>query len=194
MLCNSVDIHAWNDWKLHIFLDWHAIDCNEGSSVHVYLHGAALICTQPSHLVPTLVCLVPRVYNAVHQEPQPFCQADTRFQLVCLPIFLTSALGACSEWVVLGNVSMVHDPTWPRLLVLRCRVASDDKPLQLHKVLCRVLCNVFVLPLMTCSYSRQAVLHQLALFTLAHRQQQTSLHQFWWQTVLKSWAFATPVH
>ena len=34
----------------HIFLDQHAIDCNAGKSVHVYLRGAALICEQLSHL------------------------------------------------------------------------------------------------------------------------------------------------
>lgn len=64
-----------------------------------------------SHLVPTLAYLVPRVDNSVRQEPQPFCQADTLFRLACLPIFLTSALGACSERVVLENVSVVHGPT-----------------------------------------------------------------------------------
>ena len=62
-----------------IFLDRHAIDCNAGNSVHVYLRGAALISTRLSHLVPTLAYLVPRVDNSMCQEPQPFCQADTRF-------------------------------------------------------------------------------------------------------------------
>ena len=95
----------------HIFLDRHAIDCNAGKSVHVYLHGAVLICAQLSHLVPTLAYLVPWVYDSVHQEPQPFCQADTQFRLACLRVFLTSVLGACSEQVVLENVSVVHDPT-----------------------------------------------------------------------------------
>ena len=153
-----------------------------------------LICARLSHLVPTLAYLVTRVYNSVRQEPQPFCQADTQFWLACLPIFFTSALGACSERVVLKNVSVVHDPTWPRLFFLRCRVASDGRPLQLRKALCHVLRNFSVLPLMTCSCSRQAVLYHLALFMLACRQQQTSLHQFQWQTVSKSRAFATPVH
>ena len=79
-------------------------------SEHVYLCGAALICTPLSHLVPTLAYLVPRVYDSVYQEPQPFCQADTQFLLACLPVFLASMLGACSERVVLGNVLVVHDP------------------------------------------------------------------------------------
>ena len=109
--CDNVDIRAWNDLRLRIFLDRHAIDCNAGKAVHVYLCGAAQICVRLSHLVPTLAYLVPRVDDSVHQEPQPFCQADTRFRLACLPIFLTSALGACSERVVLGNVLVVHDPT-----------------------------------------------------------------------------------
>ena len=95
----------------HIFLDQHAIDCNVGKSVHVYLCGAAQICTRLSHLVPTLAYLVPRVDDSVRQELQPFSQAGTQFQLVCLPIFLTSALDACSERVVLENVSVVHGPT-----------------------------------------------------------------------------------
>ena len=93
------------------FLDRHAIDCNVGKSVHVYLRGAALICMRFSHLVPTLAYLVPRVNDSVRQEPQPFCQADTQFRLACLLVFLTSTLGACSERVASGNVSVVHDPT-----------------------------------------------------------------------------------
>ena len=87
------------------------MNCNASKSVHVYLRGAALICARFSHLVPTLAYLVPRVNDSVHQEPQPFCQADTQSQLACLPVFLTSALGACSEQVVLESVSVVHGPT-----------------------------------------------------------------------------------
>ena len=70
-----------------------------------------LICARLSHLVPTLAYMVPWVDDSVRQEPQPFFQADTQSQLACLPIFLTSALGACSEQVELENVSVVHDPT-----------------------------------------------------------------------------------
>ena len=62
-----------------------------------------------------LADLVPQLYSSVFQEPQPFCQAVTQFQLMYEQVLLASASSACLEW---GCVGKCFSGSWSDLITV----------------------------------------------------------------------------